>query len=43
MSYIENTVEVFQDNSLAHVCPNVTRWTSHDRTCISLEKDLEKY
>ena len=41
--FIENTAEVFQEDSVVPVCPSITRWTAHDRVCKSICNGYKQY
>ena len=43
MSFIKNAAEVFQEDSVVPLCPNVTRWTAHDRACKSIYNGYKQY
>ena len=36
VNFLENASEVYGEPAIVTVCPNVARWTAHDRTCKNL-------
>ena len=43
MNFIKNLAEVFQEDSIVPVCPNVTKWTAHDKACKSICNGYKQY
>ena len=38
MSFLENSADIYGDDPVVPVCPNVTRWTEHERACLTFFK-----
>ena len=38
MSFLENLADIYGDDPVVPVCPNVTHWTEHERACLTLFK-----
>ena len=43
VNFLENTSKIYGEPSIVPVCPSVTRWTTHDRTCKNLYNGYKQF
>ena len=43
VNFLENTSKIYGEPSIVPVCPCVTRWTTHDRTCKNLYNGYKQF
>ena len=40
LTFLEDSAEIYGDDVMKLVCPSVTRWTAHERTCLTFFKSF---
>ena len=43
MSFLENSEDIYADDPVVPVCPSMTHWTAHERTCLTFFKGFRNF